>query len=76
MSWPKSLFKFFCKIVQRNPNKLFGQPNILSREHPLNFTRCVLTSFQMSSMKPLPHRLVISPIIINMYREHFPYVRT
>ena len=20
-------FKFFCNIVQKNPNKLFGQPN-------------------------------------------------
>ena len=29
LSWPKSLFKFFDKVLCRNPNELFGQPNVL-----------------------------------------------
>ena len=29
MSWSKSSFRFFHKILQKNPNKLFGQPNII-----------------------------------------------
>ena len=27
MDWPKSLFGFFHKMLQKNPNELFGQPN-------------------------------------------------
>ena len=27
IGWPKSLFGSFCKILWRNQNKLFGQPN-------------------------------------------------
>ena len=29
LGWPKSLFGVFHKILQKNPNKLFGQPNII-----------------------------------------------
>ena len=28
MGWPKSLFGFFHKLLRKNPNELFGQPNI------------------------------------------------
>ena len=28
--WPKSLFGFFREILQKDPNKLFGQLNIMS----------------------------------------------
>ena len=28
LGWPKSSFGFFCNILQKNPNELFGQPNI------------------------------------------------
>ena len=27
IGWPKSLFGFFHKMLQKNPNDLFGQPN-------------------------------------------------
>ena len=27
LGWPKSSFRFFCNISQKNPNELFGQPN-------------------------------------------------
>ena len=27
IGWPKSLFRLFRKMVRRNPNELFGQPN-------------------------------------------------
>ena len=27
MGWSKSLLRCFHKILQKNPNKLFGQPN-------------------------------------------------
>ena len=30
LSWPKSSFRFFHTILQKNPNELFGQHNILS----------------------------------------------
>ena len=29
LGWPKSSFGFFHKMVQKNLNKLFGQPNII-----------------------------------------------
>ena len=29
LGWPKYLFQFFCHILQKNPNELFGQPSIL-----------------------------------------------
>ena len=29
LGWRKSSFGFFHKMVQKNPNKLFGQPNII-----------------------------------------------
>ena len=29
--WPKSSFRFFHNILQKNPNELFGQPNIKKR---------------------------------------------
>ena len=32
--WLKSSFGFFCKMVQKNLNKLFCQPNILVKEVP------------------------------------------
>ena len=28
LGWPKSSFGFFCNILQKNPNELFGQPKI------------------------------------------------
>ena len=28
LGWPESSFGFFCTISQKNPNVLFGQPNI------------------------------------------------
>ena len=28
MGWPKTLFGCFCTILWKNPNELFGQPNI------------------------------------------------
>ena len=28
LGWPKCLFGFFHKTLQKNSNKLFGQPNI------------------------------------------------
>ena len=27
LGWPKSLFGMFCKILWKNPNEIFGQPN-------------------------------------------------
>ena len=30
LSWTKSSFRFFHTILQKNPNELFGQHNILS----------------------------------------------
>ena len=30
LGWPKSLFKFFWKILWKNPNEPFGQPNTCS----------------------------------------------
>ena len=27
LDWPKSSFTFFCNILWKNPNELFGQPN-------------------------------------------------
>ena len=27
LGWPKSLVGFFRKMLQKNPNELFGQPN-------------------------------------------------
>ena len=27
LGWPKSLFGFFCNILQKNLNELFGQPS-------------------------------------------------
>ena len=32
LDWPKSLFIFFCKMLWKNPNKLFDQPSTF---HPL-----------------------------------------
>ena len=29
LGWPKILFGFFDKMVQKNLNKLFGQPSII-----------------------------------------------
>ena len=29
IGWPKNLFRFFCHISWKNPNKLFGQPRTL-----------------------------------------------
>ena len=29
LGWPKSLFRFFCKMLWKNLNELFGQPNII-----------------------------------------------
>ena len=34
LSWPKSLFGFFRKMVQKNPNKLFDQTNIMPKYKP------------------------------------------
>ena len=31
LSWAKSLFGFFCYILQKNQNKLIGQPSTLKR---------------------------------------------
>ena len=28
LGWPKCLFGFFCKMLWKTPNELFGQPNI------------------------------------------------
>ena len=27
LGWPKSSFRFFHKMLQKNPNESFGQPN-------------------------------------------------
>ena len=29
LGWPKSSLRFFCKRLWKNPNELFGQPNII-----------------------------------------------
>ena len=34
LGWPKSLFGFFCTILQKNPNDFFGQPNRFLRGFP------------------------------------------
>ena len=31
LDWPKSSFRLFCKMLQKNQNELIGQPNVLSR---------------------------------------------
>ena len=31
--WPKSSFRFFCKMLQKNPDDLFGQSNIMLKKH-------------------------------------------
>ena len=36
LRWPKSLFGFFRNILWKNPNKLFGQPNITNLIHDQN----------------------------------------
>ena len=28
LNWPKCSFRVFCKVLEKNANKLFGQPNI------------------------------------------------
>jgi len=33
MDWSKSLFGFFCKLLQKNPNEPFGQPNASEMDH-------------------------------------------
>ena len=29
LGWPKSLFRFFCAMLQKNSNESFGQPILL-----------------------------------------------
>lgn len=35
LGWPKHLFRFFHKIVWKNPKECFGQPNIQTRKQYL-----------------------------------------
>ena len=37
LGWPKSPFRFFCTILQENPNKLLGQPNIMYKINKHDF---------------------------------------
>ena len=34
LSWPKSSFRFFCKVSQKNPNEFLGQPHIITNRNP------------------------------------------
>ena len=29
LGWPKGLFRFFCAMLQKNSNEIFGQPILL-----------------------------------------------
>ena len=33
MNWSKSLLGFFHKLLHKNPNELFGQPNTSEMDH-------------------------------------------
>ena len=46
MSWPKNSFKFFCKMVEKNPNKLFGQHNINSINNENNNNTIIVYWFR------------------------------
>ena len=40
LGWPKCLSKFFCNILWKHPNKLFGQPNVFIKQ-PQNIRRYI-----------------------------------
>ena len=40
LGWPKSVFWFSCKIVQRTPKELFGQPNIIYNKQARGLFTC------------------------------------
>ena len=35
LGWPESSFVFFCKMLQKNLNKFFGQPSTSNSRHCL-----------------------------------------
>ena len=35
MSWPKNSFRFFCMMLWKNPNELFGQSDSISTQKKL-----------------------------------------
>ena len=43
LGWPKSSFIFFCRKLQKNPNELFGQPNIFDMFLYITIKKFVLT---------------------------------
>ena len=49
LGWPKSSFIFFCRILQENPNELFGQPNIFDMFLYITIKKIVLTVPSLAS---------------------------
>ena len=55
LGWPKSLFRFFCNIVWKSLNELFGQPSILHDEFMLQLViqpHRVLSNFPLFRREP------------------------
>ena len=70
LGWPKSLFRFFCKMLWKNLNELFGQPNIIVCISPCTMCfpgpqKCNQSFLQIS--EPLPCLLGPAACPISMY---------
>ena len=51
LDWPKSSFIFFCKMLWKNPNGLFGQPSI--HKESIN-TTCLILKLLPLNLTSIP----------------------
>ena len=59
LGWPKSSFRFFCKMLRKNLNKFFGQPNLIVCISPCIMCfpapqRCNQSLLQIAEPHPTP----------------------
>ena len=67
LGWTKSLFQFFHNSLQKNPNELFGQPNIR-----LHIPSSVLKKFQdRSPALYTPRQIYVKLHMVNMLMNIF-----
>lgn len=72
------LFWFSCKVVQRNPKELFGQPNIIYDKQTRGLFTCshvTLGKLLLLSVPKLPHQHEYLPWLLGRLNEIMPVDR-
>ena len=72
LGWPKSSFRFFCNILWKNQNELFGQPNIYLKlaGHVVWCLSLVLERFQPLSLQIF---LLLLSFLLLAFQWHICY---